>query len=181
MHTYACVGELGQDLGIVGSTISHHIKELRRAGLIRRERQGQKIVCWIDPQPVFCFGTSSQDATRCCGPLDHAPNREGDASGYSQEDLVSAPQGSNMGLGCGNPVALASLIPGETVVDMVMSNCVIILSPDKKAVYGDVLRVLKPGGRIAISDILTKTPLPEKIQGDLIVSADIQATKPAAI
>ena len=48
----ACVGELGQDLGIVGSTISHHIKELRQAGLIRRERQGQKIVCWIDPEAV---------------------------------------------------------------------------------------------------------------------------------
>ncbi len=48
----ACVGELGRDLGIVGSTISHHIKELRQAGLIRRERQGQKIVCWIDPDAV---------------------------------------------------------------------------------------------------------------------------------
>jgi len=47
-----CVGELGQDLGIVASTISHHIKELRRAGLIRMERRGQKIDCWIDPETI---------------------------------------------------------------------------------------------------------------------------------
>jgi ArsR family transcriptional regulator len=45
----ACVGDLGRDLGIVASTISHHIKELRQAGLIRMERRGQKIECWIDP------------------------------------------------------------------------------------------------------------------------------------
>lgn len=47
-----CVGDLGKDLGIVASTISHHIKELRQAGLIRMERRGQKIECWIDPETL---------------------------------------------------------------------------------------------------------------------------------
>ncbi|UCF93070.1 MAG: winged helix-turn-helix transcriptional regulator [Desulfobacterales bacterium] len=45
----AYVGELGEELGVVKSTVSHHIKELRRVGLIRTERRGQKIACWVDP------------------------------------------------------------------------------------------------------------------------------------
>ncbi len=48
----ACVGDIGKFLGIVPSTISHHLKELRQAGLIRMERRGQKMECWIDPETV---------------------------------------------------------------------------------------------------------------------------------
>jgi ArsR family transcriptional regulator len=48
----ACVGDFGKFLGIVPSTISHHLKELRQAGLIRMERRGQRMECWIDPETV---------------------------------------------------------------------------------------------------------------------------------
>jgi len=48
----SCVGDVGKDLSIVPSTVSHHIKELRQAGLIKVKRNGQKIECWIDPESV---------------------------------------------------------------------------------------------------------------------------------
>lgn len=148
-----------------------------------------------------------------------------EAFGYSAEDLTSIPAGANMGLSCGNPTAIASIRPGEVVVDLgsgggldvflasklvgpegkaigvdmtpemigraranaqsggytnvefylgtidrlpladasvdcVISNCVINLAPDKPAVFREIARILKPGGRLAVSDIALKGKLP---------------------
>lgn len=156
-----------------------------------------------------------------------------EAFGYSAEQLASIPAEANMGLSCGNPLALANLRAGETVVDLgsgggldvllaaekigptgkaigidmtpemlalaranaakagvsnvefhhstidklplpdrsvdcVISNCVINLASDKQAVFREIARVLKPGGRLAVSDIALKRPLPAEIGQNLL-------------
>ena len=184
------------------------------------------------------YARAAKTSSSCCGPVSspccggQSDVSQGQASrmvGYSPEELAAVPEDANLGLGCGNPTALAGLKPGETVldlgsgagidcflaakkvgpagrvigvdmtaemidrarenarkngianvefrlgeienlpvadgtVDVILSNCVINLSTDKPRVFREAFRVLRPGGRMMVSDLALKKPLPKAIR-----------------
>jgi len=173
---------------------------------------------------------SQQSCCSGCG-CGVSPSAQAEAVGYLKEDLENVPEGAAMGLGCGNPIAIAELREGETVLDLgagagmdvflaankvgakgrvigvdmtremidrasaiaksngyenvefrlgeieklpvddgsmdtIISNCVINLSPDKSRVFSEAYRVLKPRGKLVISDIVSEHQLPDGIRED---------------
>ena len=222
------------------ATNTNALREKIREGYAEIARSGQ----WSGVRPASArLDVSSEGSAQsccggggCCGPTTLTPEQVAHAVGYADSDLTVLPEGSNMGLSCGNPTALASLQPGEVVldlgsgggfdcfiagpkvgatgrvigvdmtpemltkarrnvakyqqqcglenvefrlgeiehlpvadgsVDVVISNCVINLSPDKRQVWREIARVLKPGGRVAVSDLALLKPLPKDVRDDL--------------
>jgi arsenite methyltransferase len=171
----------------------------------------------------------SESKAACCAPPTSSARAQSGKLGYSETDLDAVPEDSNMGLGCGNPTAMAELKAGETVldlgsgggfdcfiaarqvgpegavigvdmtpdmialarknaaehgydnvefrlgeiehlpvadntIDVILSNCVINLSPEKAQVFADAFRALKAGGRLRVSDVVALKPVPDEMR-----------------
>lgn len=186
-------------------------------------------------------------ASSCCAPTTQADAaNKARAMGYSDADLDAIPDGANLGLGCGNPQAIAAMQPGETVIDLgsgagfdcflaaravgptghvigidmthemlakaranaaqvgaanvefrlgelehlpvadnaadvIVSNCVINLVPDQQQVFREAYRVLKSGGRLAVSDVVNIVPLPADLCSDTdLICGCVVGAAPAA-
>ncbi len=218
--------------------------EIRKAV---RERYAQKATGERSPRSSasttnICEPQETAGTASCCGPQETAsaasccatPQQSASkAVGYTNEQLGAIPDGADLGLGCGNPTALASLQEGEVVldlgsgggidcflaaskvgkngrvigvdmtpemierarenaskgnygnvdfrlgeiehlpvadnsVDIVISNCVINLSPDKAQVFKEAYRILRPGGRVMVSDIVLLKELPDAIKSSVV-------------